>query len=146
MDRTKRKRTPTDKYQPGADDISAVLSPGSTTLLAAVAGSDFVADSTAGSDSVADSTAGSDSLADSTAGSDSAVDSTVGSDSAVDSTAGLNSDSAADTLVVLGPMKRAKGRSTCPHGRRKHQYKECGGSGAMGICLHGRRKHQCTIQ
>ena len=47
MDRTKRKRTSNPRFQHGADD---------TSILAAIAGSDSVADSTAGSNSAADST------------------------------------------------------------------------------------------
>ena len=30
--------------------------------------------------------------------------------------------------------------SGCPHGRRRHTCKECGGS---GICEHGRERYQC---
>ncbi len=31
-------------------------------------------------------------------------------------------------------------RKKCPHGRQRHQCKECGG---VGICPHGRQRYQC---
>ena len=38
------------------------------------------------------------------------------------------------------PRSRCKVCSACPHGRRRSQCKECGGS---GICEHGRRRSEC---
>ena len=38
------------------------------------------------------------------------------------------------------PRSKCKVCSGCPHGRRRHRCRECGGS---GICEHGRRRTLC---
>ena len=38
------------------------------------------------------------------------------------------------------PRSKCKVCSACPHGRRRHRCKECGGA---SICEHGRRRDQC---
>ena len=37
--------------------------------------------------------------------------------------------------------KRKEGNGRCPHGRRKHMCKECGGA---SICPHGQQKYACN--
>jgi hypothetical protein len=42
--------------------------------------------------------------------------------------------------AVVSAVPERRGRRLCPHNRRQHRCKDCGGS---SICEHGRRKSQC---